>query len=463
MKDSAFIIDYIVHGGGYACQPTLELFGEKNRLQRWLDVEVALVRVQSKLGIVPKKFADEISAKADIKAFDLRVLKEQTIITKHSLMPLINALESRCSPEARAFIHFGATTQDIQDTAMSIEIRDFLALLRVKILDLVALLIDLAERSRDLPMAGRTHSMPGSPITLGLKVAGWLDEIQRLVERIDQAVERMCCVQMFGSVGSLASFEGRGTEINSLLAQELGLSVARTSWHASRDRFAEFIFLTSLATAAVARFADELRTLNRLEVREVIMGFQVGEIGSTCMPHKRNPEDAEQVVVLSRLVRSLVSPSLEAMHLEHERDYRGTRMEWPIMMQACHYSYAAYEHFNKMISLLFVNEEKITENVNNWGQFLFVENLLLTLTKRIGRADAYDIVYELTQISQEKEEDVKTRALRDVRLKKYFSNDELVSLFDITQFLGESQDIVTRALADARSLLQVNRQLKKSA
>ncbi|MGE4133733.1 MAG: lyase family protein, partial [Bdellovibrionales bacterium] len=310
-------------------------------MQRWLDVEVALATAQEALGIVPIGVAAEMRKHADIRLYNLEHLKERTRVTKHSLMPLLTALESRLSPFACAHLHRGATTQDIQDTALALEMRDIFALMRRKIHETLELLKTLMQSHQFTLMAGRTHSMPASPITLGIKFAGWADELMRDLERLDQAEKRVCVVQLFGAVGTQASFDSRGQDLIKKFAELLGLGVPSTSWHASRDRVAEFTFVLAMVASSLARFADELRTLNRVEIREVIMGFQPGEIGSSCMPHKRNPEDAEQIVVLGRLAKAQVGPMLEAMIVEHERDYRGTRMEWPCVMQAAHYSYNA--------------------------------------------------------------------------------------------------------------------------
>lgn len=441
-KNASFIIDFTVHGGGYADEATRKVFSETTRLQRWLDIEIALMSAQSDLGLIPQKAVKEAKSKAKIENFNLNELQESTRVTKHSLMPLLVALEKMCSPETAAHLHRGATTQDIQDTALALEIKDVLTLVKARCAEVLEKIKFLMHKHSETLATGRTHSMPASPITFGLKLAGWADELMRTVERIEQAESRLYVVQLFGSVGSMASFEGQGQELIRKFAKKLDLQAPDTSWHASRDRVAEFVYLLAMVSSSLARFADELRTLNRVELREVVMGFQKGEIGSSCMPHKRNPEDAEQIVVLARLTRAQLAPMIEGMIVEHERDYRGTRMEWPCVMQASHYTYNALVIFSGLLSNLFVNEERMEENAQQLSQFLFVEHLLGYLTRKIGRAEAFDIVYELTQISQDAHEDIKSRALSSKRLANHIDKEKLQNLFDIQQFVGESKSII---------------------
>lgn len=442
MKDASFVTDYIVHGGGYATETTRDLFSEKRRLQRWLDVEIVLAQAQAKLGIIPEWVPKELEDKGKIANFDLFKLKQETEITKHSLMPLLNALDAICTSQTSTYLHKSATTQDIQDTAFSMEMKEVFGLVKVKIKQILIQLSGIIDEHRDTLMTGRTHSMPASPITFGLKIAGWADELIRNLDRIEEAEPRVCVAQMFGSVGSLAAFDGKGRETLRLVAESLKLGVPMTCWHASRDRVAEFVYLMAMVSTTVARFADELRTLNRAEIREVIMGFRKGEIGSSCMPHKRNPEDAEQIVVLGRLAKAQVGPMLESMIQEHERDYRGTRMEWPCVIQSVHYSYNALCIFENILKNIHINKAQIQENAENLSQFLFVERLLGTLAPRMGRTEAYDLVYNLTQISQDSKDDIKSACLRSEELLKQIPKKELMNIFDIGSFLGEARELV---------------------
>lgn len=450
MKDANFVTDYIVHGSGYAAEATCELFSEKRRLQRWLDVEVALAHAQSQLGVIPDGVHQELKQKAKIENFDLFELKKQTDITKHSLMPLLDALDGICTPSASAYLHKSATTQDIQDTALAMEMKEVFRLVKLEIRAILCQMSEIIEAHKDTLMVGRTHSMPASPITFGLKIAGWADDLMRSLDRIEEAEPRICVAQMFGSVGSLAAFDGKGRETLRLLAESLDLHVPMTCWHASRDRVAEFVFIMAMVSTTVARFADELRTLNRAEIREVIMGFKKGEIGSSCMPHKRNPEDAEQIVVLGRLAKAQVGPMLESMIQEHERDYRGTRMEWPCVIQSVHYSYNALCIFKNILNNIYINKAQIVENAEDLSQFLFVERLLGYLSPKMGRKRAYSLVYNLTQISQDSKEDIKLKCMQSEELLREISRNELMNLFDIGNYLGEARQVVEQVSAKIR-------------
>lgn len=447
--NNSFIIDYFVHGGNFSSSDSKRIFSELQTLQNWLDVEVALALAQAELNLIPQAAAAEIKSKALIENFDMQSMRDATVKTKHSLMPLINQLENMCSPETATFIHCGATTQDIQDTALALQLREVLDSVRNSTVKTISKLAPIARANEHTLMTGRTHSMTASPITFGLKVASWIDELIRHLERIEQARSRICVAQMFGSVGTMASFKGQGIEVLKHFAARLDLGVPDACWHVSRDRIAEFSTILASITATLARVADELRTLNRPEIREIEMGFQVGEIGSSCMPHKRNPEDAEQIVVLARLSRAQVPLSLEAMILEHERDYRGTRMEWPLVASVSHYAMAALNIFDDMISRLTVNSDRMERNALMNSQFLGVENLMMRLTEKIGRKDAYAISYQIANEALDLNINIKDYVLSSKKIGEFFSESEIAEIFDPTRFVGSVSEIVDRVLQKA--------------
>lgn len=460
---NSFIIDYFVHGSGFASTETRQIFSEKARLQRWLDVEVALAKCQAKLGLIPKAAAAEIEAKAKIDDFDLELLRQTVSRTKHSLVPLTSQLESKVSKGSARYVHLGATTQDIQDTAQSIELKLVIELMCDTLKNGLSILIPLARLHANTTMAGRTHSMPASPITFGLKVATWIDEISRNLERLEAAKERICVAQLFGAVGTSAAFGQKGPELLKLFADQLSLSTPAVSWHTSRDRVAEFTFLLSLVSSTYARVADELRTLNRPEIGEIEVSWKVGEIGSSCMPHKRNPEDCEHIVTLARLARAQVPLSLEAMILEHERDYRGMRLEWPLLMSVSHFTAGAGRIFNELVGRMRINSERMEKNSLEYSHQICVENLMVRLTEKLGRQEAYQLSYSITQEAISKKVNIIDQVLSDPQIRAALTRDEIEAIFDPKQFVGSAETYVNRVVNQAERFLSGYASVKKAA
>jgi adenylosuccinate lyase len=460
---NSFIIDYLIHGSGFASPETRKIFSEEIRLQRWLDVEVALAKCQAKLGLIPDWAADEIEAKAKIENFDFEKLSSETSRTKHSLVPLLNQLESMVSEKASCYIHVGATTQDIQDTAQALELKEVIELMCDVLRNGIQILIPKAREHTNTVMPGRTHSMPASPITFGLKLANWIDELVRNIERLEQAKERICVAQLSGSVGTSAGFGPQGPELLKLFANHLSLAVPNISWHVSRDRIAEFTFLLSMASSIFARAADELRCLNRPEIGEIEVAWKSGEIGSSCMPQKRNPEDCEQIVTLARLTRAQVPLSLEAMILEHERDYRGMRLEWPLIMSVSHYAISAGKIFNELVSRMRINSQRMEKNSFDYRHHICVENLMVSLTTKIGRTRAYELAYVVTQDAISKNLNIVDAVSRDPEICAALTQEEIVDIFNPKNFTGSSTYHINQVLSAAERVLNRRSTVKIAA
>ncbi len=291
--EHSHIVDSKTHGGGYAGPVSRRIFCSHCRLQRWLDVEAALALAQADVGVIPPEAALEIAKAARLSAVDLQQIADGVASTGHSLMPLLGALQRNCSPSAREYVHFGATTQDIQDTAQSLEMRDVLDETERALDILLDRLSVLASGTRNALMVARTHSIPALPTTFGLKVAGWIDELLRHRERLGEARKRILVVQLFGGVGTMAAFGDEAMLLLESFARRLSLDVPLAGWHVSRDRVTEFVSTLAMVTASLARIADEIRTLNRWEIGELEVGWTQQQIGSSTMPHKRNPEGCE--------------------------------------------------------------------------------------------------------------------------------------------------------------------------
>lgn len=446
--EHSHVLDSKTHGGGYAHAATRAIFCSRCRLQRWLDVEAALAMAQADVGMIPRPAALEIQRRAVLPAMDLERIAEGVARTGHSLMPLLHALQDACSPEAREFIHYGATTQDIQDTAQSLELRDVLDTLDEALDGLLVRLATLADRHRHSVMVARTHSIPALPTTFGLKVAGWIDELLRHRDRLRQARQRVLVVQLFGGVGTMAAFGPKAMPLLEAFARRLGLDVPLAGWHVARDRVAEFVSTLAMMTATLARAADEIRTLNRWEIGEVEVGWSEHQIGSSTMPHKRNPEGCEQVVVMARLAKAQVALALDAMILEHERDYRGTRLEWCAVADVSHYALMATSLLTDTVAGLTVNAEAMERNARAFSDSICMEAFVFEMAGKLGKSSAYEIIFELTQACQRDRVPIREAVEADPRVLAAVGEGRLARLFEPQAHLGMAATIVDGVLGE---------------
>lgn len=447
------ILDSIFHGSGYATPTSRRIFCDRCRLHRWLRVEAALALSQAELGMIPAETATEIVRACEPGRIDLDPLVSEFHRTGHSLVPLLRGIEAACEGSAGQMVHLGATTQDIQDTAQALEMREVLDASDHELATMVAHVVTLADAHRDSVMVGRTHGQPALPITFGLKAASWLDELLRHGERLAQLRSRVLVAQLFGGAGTMAGFQGRGRELLSVFAARLGLSAPVIGWHAARDRVAEFGITLAMVAATLARIADEVRVLSRPELNEVTEGWEYGRVGSSTMPHKRNPERSEQVVVLARLARSNGALLVEAMLQEHERDSRGLRMEWPALADVCHYTLAAFGLLNEVLADLQVHHVRMAEHASDAAEYICTEAVMLALADKIGKQNAHTVLYEASQHAQSSGDSIRTCLLARSDISRWMTVAELDLLLDPARYLGEAAELTDRSIEQGRRWL----------
>jgi adenylosuccinate lyase len=450
--ERSHVVDSAFHRGGYSTPESRRIFCDVCRLQRWLDVEVALALSQAEMDMVPYEAANIIAQAARIERLDLAAISAGIVTTGHSLVPLLRALQRVTGGYAAQFIHHGATTQDIQDTGQSLEMRDVLEQVERDLLSLLDRLDVLAVANRDQLTVGRTHAQPALPTTFGLKVAGWIDELTRHLWRLREARPRILVAQLAGGVGTMASFRGQGPALLARFATRLGLATPDVGWHVARDRVAEFIYLLALIAASLARAADEIRTLCRPEFAELEERWAPGRLGSSTMPHKRNPENAEQVVVLARLARAQVTLGLECMILEHERDYRGTRLEWPAVTSVSHYTLTALALTSTVIDSITVRRADMEDTARELADLACTEALSFLLGQRIGQAKAFSVVHQLAQDALDRKKTVRECALASHELGLVLERSLIEQIFDPSSYLGSAGELVDRVLATRRRI-----------
>jgi adenylosuccinate lyase len=453
------IVDNHFHRGGYSTADSRRIFCDVCRLQRWLDVEVALAESQAELDMIPHEAASRVRSSARIELLDHSAISKGIATTGHSLVPLLSELRNAVGSYTSQFIHHGATTQDIQDSAQSLEMRDVLDLVEAQLVAFLDKLDPIAVANRDQLTVGRTHAQPALPTTFGLKVAGWIDELTRHVVRIREARPRLLVAELHGGVGTMAAFRGRGPELLERFAAKLGLGVPDVGWHVVRDRVAEYVFLLASVCAALARAADEIRTLCRPEFGELEEHWEAGRLGSSTMPHKRNPENAEQVVVLARLARAQVTLGLEAMIVEHERDYRGTRLEWPAVASVSHYTLTALQLSHLVVDLISVRSEVMQSTALALSDLACTEALTFLLGQRVGQAKAFHLVHRLSQDAIDRKVSVRECALASHELGLVLDRDLIIDIFQPASYLGSAGALVDRVLATRRKVCsqEVNR------
>lgn len=386
------MIDSTLYRHLWGTEEARAIFEEPARLRSWLAILVALADAQAELGIVPTEAAQAIRAEAAAERLDLGFVADETRRTGHSTLGLIRGLQRILPASAAEWVYYGTTVQDLTDTWTALAMRSVGSILWRDLRAVEGLLLGLAERHRDTPMAGRTHGQGGSPITFGLKAASWADEVGRHLERLRQGASRWLVGQLAGGVGTLAFFGEAGPELRRRFCERLGLADPGVSWTTSRDRLAEFTTLLALVSGTLARIGNEVYQLQRPEIGELREATRPGAVGSITMPHKRNPETAEHLVTLWRLVRAAAGTTLEGMVQEHERDGRGWKAEWVAFPEACLLTMTALDLAKPLLEGLEVDETRMAGNASAGGGFAASEALLAALAPRVGKHRAQDLL-----------------------------------------------------------------------
>lgn len=387
--------DSKLFSGIFGEEQMASIFSDENLVQKWLDVEAALAIAESKIGIVPERAASEIKAKAVLQNIDLNELKKGIDVTGHPIVPLIRLLRDACDKEAGRYIHWGATTQDIMDTAVVLQLKDAYALLEKQLRTMDSVMCKLAQKHRDTVMAGRTHGQHALPVTFGFKVSVWIAEIRRHMERLQESKKRVLVGQFAGAAGTLASLYEHAEEVQVLLMKELDLGLTEVTWHNARDSFAEFVCLMAMVSATCGKIANEIVVLQRTEVGEDEENFVSGNtVGSSTMPHKRNPMVSEGLIAAARSIKYIAAQAIEAMDHEHERDMRRWAMEWDYIPRVAVMTSGVLYKITYVLDTLVVKPERMLENLKILKGLINSEAVMLELGKYIGRQDAHDVVYE---------------------------------------------------------------------
>lgn len=429
------------------------IFGEENRIQKWLDFEAALAEAQAELGIIPEAAAREIKQQASVEHIDIAAMSAEIRRIKHSLVPALKQLQARCSKENGEWVHYGATTQDVVDTGVALQLKEFHA---VALRDLKAVgqeLARLAVAHRDVPMAGRTHGVQALPITFGHKCAVWLDEIGRHHERLQQAAPRVLVGMLAGAVGSQASLGLQAEALERRMLDKLGLGTPAISWAPARDRFTEYTSLLAMVGATLSKIGNELFNMQRNEFGEVEEGFSDGKLGSSTMPHKRNPTSAENLAGLSRPLRYNAAMMVEGMVQESERDGIAWKMEWKALPECCMVAGAMLFQARNLLAGLKVNADVMAANLDRMRGYLLSERVMLELSERVGKQTAHEWIYEASMNGITGKLSFADAMRQHHGLAELLTDAEIQDFTDPMQYLGQCGATVDRVVAQQQHWL----------
>ena len=430
-----------------------ELWNDRATLQRWLDVEVALAEVEAELGIVPKKAAREIKQQARIENLDLRALKRAFDQTWNPVVPLVDGLRRRLSPRSAGYVHWGATSKNIFDTGIAIQVKDSYGIIENNLASVARLLAGLADEHRDTIMAGRTHGQHALPVTFGFKAAVWLDEILRQQDRLRESKKRVLVGEFGGAVGTLASLGPKGLRIHKELMKRLGLGVADIPVKTAGDRLAEFVVNLGMLSATLGKIAQNIYNLQQTDIDEVTE-FTDGKVGSSAMPHKQNPVASGSVVFLGRLLRSNVLPALDYIHAEWEDDHRQGETAWKFVPESCLLVDAQLELTERVLTNLIVKPDNMERNLERAGGFVCSEALLMKLAIAVGRDRAHTIVKELSDEARRSEASFADAVRAHPIVRKHLRPKEIEDCVNYRAYLGETKTLVNRVLAKYRKTLR---------
>jgi 3-carboxy-cis,cis-muconate cycloisomerase len=429
---------------------TSALFTPRAFLQRMLDVEAALSRVQAELGVIPKSAAKPIAAACRVDLYDFDAIGKAATDAGNLAIPMVKALTAAVDGKAKGFVHWGATSQDIIDTATVLQIKDALALFDQRLRRLSDVLAAMVKRHRRTPMVGRTWLQHALPTTFGLKAAGWLDVVLRHGERLDEVRGRALALQFGGASGTLASLGDKGVAVAEGLARHLGLTVAATPWHTGRDRVAEVATLGGLITGTLGKIARDVSLMMQTDVGEVFEAAASGRGGSSTMPHKRNPVACASILAVANMVPGLVATMLTAEVQEHERAAGTWSAEWRTLPDILRLTGGALLRTADLVEGLEIDAKRMRRNLDATNGLIMAEAVMMALGERIGRGEAHHLLEEASRKAIAERCHLREVLAADAHVTRHLDAGALKRLFDPLAYLGSAETFVDRALAAYR-------------
>ena len=424
-------------------------FSEAAPLRAWLAVEVALAEAEAEIGVIPAAAAADIRDVADASRFDLAALNDEALRAGNPVIPMVRrltALVAERNETSARYVHVGATSQDILDTAVVLQLRDASSAVTASMTRGVVAAAAIARRHARTPMAGRTWLQQASPVTLGLKAAGWLDMAARCRERLARTVDAAMVVQFGGASGTLAALGDAGPAVADALARRLSLSVPEMPWHTQRDRLADVAAALAIACGALGKIGRDLALLGQSEIGEVFETPATGRGGSSSMPHKQNPVRAVRAVAAATRAPALAATMIAAMPQEHERAAGGWQAEWDTLPALVSLTGDAADSIAAALEDVTVNESRIRQNLAANGGVALAEALSIALADRMGRTAAMAAVERVSRTAVHDGRLLGDVAAADPEISQYLNRDAIERALDPDRFLGAAPMFVERVL-----------------
>ena len=424
--------------GRYGTPEMLKIFDEETRVQKLLDVEAALALAHAEVGNIPKKDAEKIAAMASTKYVKVERVKEIEKEIKHDIASLVRALSEVCGPSG-AYVHLGATSYDIVDTANALQLKDAVGVIEKRLFNFKGILKNQALKYKNTAMIGRTHGQHALPITLGFKFAVWGYEVNRHLERLAECKKRVLVGKVSGAVGTQAGLGEHAEEIQALVMKKLGLQAAEISTQiVQRDRYAELVCIYASVASSLENFATEIRELQRPEIGELFESFEAKkQVGSSTMPHKQNPETCERVCGLARIVRCLSTPALEDMVTWHERDLTQSSAERFILPESNILLDYILSLSSNIVANLRVDSERMLMNLSLTQGRAMSESVMMVLAKKgVNRQEVHELLRQLTIKSAVEKKHFKQTLQEDKLVNKRLTENEIDQALDPKNYLG---------------------------
>jgi 3-carboxy-cis,cis-muconate cycloisomerase len=442
----ATVFDSAIFRDAFGTSAMRSIFADEALVARYVEVEVALAKAEARVGVIPPEAARQIAAVADARKINLQKLKEETDIVGYPIVGIVHQLAGLAG-EAGGYVHWGATTQDIMDTATVLQVRDALALIDADLAALQAILARLARCWRDTPMAGRTHLQHALPVTFGQKAAIWLAMIDRHRERLAELRPRVLVGQFAGAAGTLASLGDRGLAVHDALMDELSLGKAPIAWHVARDNLAEAVSLLGLVTGSLAKIATDVMLMMQSEIGEAFEPFVPGRGSSSTMPQKRNPISCEMILACAKVVRQQAGLMLDAMAADFERATGPWHVEWVALPQAFIASAGALAHARFMLDGLEVRPDAMRRNLDLTQGLIVAEAVMMGLAPFVGRQIAHDLVYAACRRSLEGGGTLGAVLAAMPEVTAHLDDTARARLLDPVNYVGMAPAMVDRVLA----------------
>jgi 3-carboxy-cis,cis-muconate cycloisomerase len=446
---STTVLDSILFRDAFGTPAMREVFSDLSLITRYAEVEIALAKAEARCGVIPAQAAEEIAKRTDVSTLDFELLRQETDIVGYPILPLVHQMANQCGDAGR-YVHWGATTQDIMDTAVVLQIRAGLAIIESDIAALRGILAGLARRYRDTPMAGRTHLQQALPITFGYKCAIWLAMFDRHAERLAQLKPRVLVGQFAGAAGTLASLGDKGFEVQKALCEELGLGVPVSTWHVARDGFAEAMNFLALVTGSLGKVALDIMMMASTEFGEVYEPFVKGRGASSTMPQKRNPISSELMLAAAKGVRQHAGLMLDAMVQDFERATGPWHAEWMAIPESFVLTAGSLNQAKFALGGLIVDEKKMADNLDISRGLIVAEAVMMGLAPDLGRQEAHDVVYDACRVANDRGLTLADALSADSRVSARIDSATIERLTSPKNYLGLAPEMVDRVLAASK-------------